>query len=44
MVPKIYSFIIKESLNSNEKVSKSAIIRAKENFGAFTDEGDDIVN
>ena len=41
---KIYSFIIKESLHGSEKVSKSAIIRAKENFGAFTDEGNDIVN
>ena len=35
---KTYSFIIKESLYSNEKVNTSAIIEAKKTFGAFTEE------
>jgi beta-glucosidase len=32
---KIYSFIIKESLRNNEKITNSAIITAKKNFRAF---------
>jgi beta-glucosidase len=33
---KIYSFIIKESLNSNEKISNFAITEARKIFGLFT--------
>lgn len=33
---KIYSFIIKESLNSNEKINNFAITKARKIFGLFT--------
>ena len=36
---KIYSFIIKESLKTNEQINNSAIIDAKKILGVFTEEG-----
>ena len=35
----IYSFIIKESLKTNEQINTSAIIDAKKILGVFTEEG-----
>jgi len=36
---KIYSFIIKESLKTNEQINTSAITDAKKILGVFTEEG-----